>query len=133
VSDFSEFLAKEGIPSGSVVPVTVTYHDPCHLKWHQGISSQPRDILRAIDGVKYLEMEGADDCCGLGGVFSLAHRDISLAIQDKKMQSIKNSGADIVVTSCPGCLIQLRDGVRRNNLPVKVMHISELMRGQKGK
>ena len=134
VSDFSEFLAKEGIPtSQSVEPITVTYHDPCHLKWHQGISSQPREILRSIKGVKYVEMEGADDCCGLGGAFSLAHRDISLAIQDKKMQSIKNTGAQVVVTSCPGCLIQLRDGVKRNNLPVKVMHISELMRGKKEK
>ena len=133
VSDFSEFLAKEGFQSQAVNPVTVTYHDPCHLKWHQGIFSQPREILSAIEGVKYMEMEGADDCCGLGGAFSIAHRDISLAIQDKKMQNIKNSGAQIVVTSCPGCLIQLRDGVRRNNLPVKVMHISELMREQKGK
>jgi glycolate oxidase iron-sulfur subunit len=135
VSDFSEFLAKEGVPtSQSIEPVVVTYHDPCHLKWHQGIFNQPREILRSIEGVKYVEMEGADDCCGLGGVFSIAHHDISLSIQDKKMQNIKNSGAQIVVTSCPGCLIQLRDGVRRNKLPVKVMHISELMRGQgKGK
>ena len=132
ISDFSEFMAKEGFQPQTVEPVTVTYHDPCHLKWHQGISSQPRELLRSIEGVKYVEMEGADDCCGLGGAFSLAHRDISLAIQDKKMQSIKNSGAQIVVTSCPGCLIQLRDGVRRNKLPVKVMHISELMNGKIG-
>jgi len=130
VSDFSEFLVKEGFTSNAVQPVTVTYHDPCHMKWHQGISNQPREILRSIKGVKYVEMEGADDCCGLGGAFTLAHRDMSLAIQDKKMQNIKNTGAQIVVTSCPGCLIQLKDGVRRNNLQVKVMHISELIRGQ---
>jgi glycolate oxidase iron-sulfur subunit len=130
VSDISEFLVKEGIPAQNVQSVTVTYHDPCHMKWHQGISSQPREILRSIKGVKYVEMEGADDCCGLGGAFTLAHRDISLAIQDKKIQNIKDSGAQIVVTSCPGCLIQLRDGVRRNKLPVQVMHISELIRGQ---
>ena len=130
VSDFSEFLVKEGIPTQDVQAVTVTYHDPCHMKWHQGITNQPRDILRSINGVKYVEMEGADDCCGLGGAFALAHRDISMAIQDKKIQNIKNSGAQIVVTSCPGCLIQLRDGVRRNKLPVKIMHISELIRGQ---
>jgi glycolate oxidase iron-sulfur subunit len=131
VSDFSEFLAKEGIKSKSAEPVIVTFHDPCHLKWHQGISSQPRELLRSIEGVKFVEMEGADDCCGMGGAFTLAHRDISLAIQDKKMQSIKNTGAQIVVTACPGCLIQLRDGVKRAGLPVEVMHISELMRGKK--
>jgi glycolate oxidase iron-sulfur subunit len=128
VSDFSEFLAKESVQSAVSEPITVTYHDPCHLKWQQGISSQPRQLLNSIKGVKFVEMERADDCCGLGGAFTIAHRDISLAIQDKKMQNIKNTGAQIVVTSCPGCLIQLRDGVRRNNLPVKVMHISELLR-----
>jgi glycolate oxidase iron-sulfur subunit len=133
VSDFSEFLAKEGIKSRVTEPVIVTYHDPCHMKWHQGISSQPRELLRSIEGVKFVEMEGADDCCGLGGAFTLAHRDISLAIQDKKIQNIKKTGAQIVVTSCPGCLIQLKDGVRRNNLPVKVMHISELMQENKVK
>jgi glycolate oxidase iron-sulfur subunit len=131
VSDFTEFLAKEGVQTSVNEPITVTYHDPCHLKWQQGISSQPRQLLNSIKGVKFVEMEGADDCCGLGGAFSLAHRDISLAIQDKKMQNIKNTGAQIVVTSCPGCLIQLKDGVKRNNLPVKVMHISELMRNNK--
>jgi len=131
VSDFSEFLAKEGFESQIDEPLTVTYHDPCHLKWHQGISNQPREILRSIEGVKFVEMEGADDCCGLGGAFSIAHRDLSLSIQDKKMQSIKKTGAKVVVTSCPGCLIQLKDGVRRNNLPVEVMHISQLMRGKR--
>jgi len=130
VSDFSEFVAKEEFQSHVEKPLIVTYHDPCHLKWHQGISNQPRQLLRSIEGVKFVEMEGSDDCCGLGGAFSIAHRDISLAIQDKKMQSIIKTGAQIVVTSCPGCLIQLKDGVRRNNLPVEVMHISELMRGK---
>ncbi len=75
VSDFSEFLAKEGIKSKAAEPVVVTYHDPCHMKWHQGISSQPRELLRAIEGVKFVEMEGADDCCGHGrGVHAGAPR-----------------------------------------------------------
>jgi glycolate oxidase iron-sulfur subunit len=130
VSDFSEFLAKEDYQPPPLEPITVTYHDPCHMKWHQGISNQPRQLLRSIKGINFVEMDGADNCCGMGGMFSIAHRDISLAIQDKKMQSIIKTGAQIVVTSCPGCIIQLRDGVRRLKLPVQVMHISELMRGQ---
>jgi glycolate oxidase iron-sulfur subunit len=130
VSDFSEFLVKEGYQPPPLELVTVTYHDPCHMKWHQGISDQPRQLLRSIKGMNFVEMEGADDCCGMGGMFSIAHRDISLAIQDKKMQSIIKTGAQIVVTSCPGCIIQLRDGARRLKLPVQVMHIGELMRGQ---
>ena len=77
-------------------------------------------------------MEGADKCCGLGGSFGITHRDASLAILDKKMESIKKTGAEVVVTSCPGCMIQLMDGVRRQGLPIDVMHISRMIRGQKG-
>jgi len=131
VSDFSEFLVKNGAMPGAFdsVPMAVTYHDPCHLRVHQGVYEAPRDLLRAIDGIKYIEMENADSCCGLGGSFGMANREISLAIQAKKMESIKKSGAQAVATSCPGCMLYLADGVRRNRLPVKVMHISRLMRG----
>jgi glycolate oxidase iron-sulfur subunit len=131
VSDFSDFMVKQGFRPETVEPLVVTYHDPCHLKWHQGIAEQPRRLLNSIDGIKFVEMEGADDCCGLGGSFSLSHRDISLAIQDKKMESIKKTGAKVVVTSCPGCIIQLRDGARRHGVDIEVKHISELVRGQK--
>jgi glycolate oxidase iron-sulfur subunit len=131
VSDFSEFLVKEGFQPRPTEPITVTYHDPCHLKWRQAIKDEPRRLLDSIEGVKYIEMEGADECCGLGGAFGITHRDISLAIQAKKMESIKKTGAQIVVTSCPGCLIQLRDGARRHGLPIEVMHISQLIRGRK--
>jgi glycolate oxidase iron-sulfur subunit len=131
VSDLSEFLVREGFQPQPTEPVTVTYHDPCHLKWHQSIKDEPRRLLDSIEGVKYIEMDGADECCGLGGAFGITHRDISLAIQAKKMESIKKTGAQIVVTSCPGCLIQLRDGARRHGLPVEVMHISQLIRGRK--
>ncbi len=147
IRDFSQFLVSEsaaplcdlgettrtgGRPQ-LVEPVTVTYHDPCHLKWHQGISAEPRRLLRSIEGVEFIEMEGADECCGLGGAFSINHREVSLAIQERKMQSIKKTGAQVVVTSCPGCMIQLMDGVRRHGLSVEVMHISQLIRGQKGR
>jgi len=129
VEDLSEFLIKqEFVPrSKSASPVTVTYHDPCHLRWHQGINDDPREILNSIDGVNYVEMEGADKCCGLGGSFGITHRDISLAVLDKKMESIKKTGAEVVVTSCPGCMIQLTGGVRRHRLSIDVMHISQLI------
>jgi glycolate oxidase iron-sulfur subunit len=76
-------------------------------------------------------MEGADQCCGLGGTFGITHRDVSLAIQSKKMESIEKTKAQVVITSCPGCLIQLMDGVRRRQVQFKVMHISQLILGQK--
>lgn len=133
VEDFSEFLIRQGFRSQGTdtSPVTVTYHDPCHLRWHQGINNAPREILGSLEGVKYVEMEGADKCCGLGGSFGITHRDVSLAILDKKMESIKKTGAGVVVTSCPGCMVQLMDGIRRQGAPVEVMHISQLICGQR--
>lgn len=132
VSDLSEFLGREGFQPQPIDPITITYHDPCHLKWHQGISDEPRRLLSSIEGLEYIEMEGADECCGLGGAFGITHREVSLAIQARKMQSIARTGAQAVVTSCPGCLIQLRDGARRHRLSLEVMHISQLIGGQRG-
>ncbi len=132
VEDFSEFLVGQGFKPRAVTtsPTRVTYHDPCHLRWHRGIRESPRQLLTAVEGVEFIEMEGADSCCGLGGSFGITHRETSLAIQAGKMQSIKETHAETVVTSCPGCLIQLMDGSRRHRLPVKVIHISQLICGQ---
>jgi glycolate oxidase iron-sulfur subunit len=109
----------------------VTWHDPCHLKWHQGITAEPRALLRSLKGVTYIEMPDADQCCGLGGSFGIYCRDTSMAIADKKIASLKKTGADALITACPGCIIQLSDACRRNGLSVDVMHISELLLGQK--
>lgn len=129
VSDFSQFIANrnyQAAPRGER-PVKITYHDPCHLKWHQGVSAFPRKILQALDGMEYVEMENADACCGLGGAFGIKHRETSLSIQAGKMRSIRKTGAQKVVTACPGCMIQLMDGVRRHGLRVEVVHLSQLL------
>ena len=134
VSDLSEFLFCRGFRTEDVFspPITVTYHDPCHLKFHQGIFSQPRELLKSINGIKYIEMESADACCGMGGSFSISNRETSLAIQEKKMEAIRKTEAQVVVTSCPGCILNLTDGIRRKKLPVKAMHISQFL-NNKGK
>jgi glycolate oxidase iron-sulfur subunit len=129
VWDFSQFVLHQGLPSrhnrkGSL---TVTYHDPCHLAWHQGIIEPPRRLLADVDGIEYIEMDGADACCGLGGAFGIHHKEISRAIQAKKMKAIAATKADVVATSCPGCIVQLMDGARRLRLPVHVMHIGQLL------
>jgi glycolate oxidase iron-sulfur subunit len=131
--DFSHFLHHHGIVPRlrrKKRPLKVTYHDPCHLKWHQGISEAPRKLLGQMESIVYIEMEGADTCCGLGGAFGIYHRDISLAIQKKKMKAVAATQADVVTTSCPGCLIQLMDGVRRYGLNIDVMHIGQLLNSQ---
>jgi glycolate oxidase iron-sulfur subunit len=135
VEDFSEFLVGQGFKPKAVTdsPTRVTYHDPCHLRWHRGIQESPRQLLTAVEGVDFVEMEGADSCCGLGGSFRITHREASLAIQARKMHSIKKTDAETVITACPGCLIQLMDGSRRHRLPVRVIHISQLICGQTGR
>jgi glycolate oxidase iron-sulfur subunit len=106
---------------------TVTWHDPCHLSRHMGVRAQPRQILKMMPDIKYVEMAEADRCCGMAGSFSLHYYELSTAIADKKIKNIQDSGADIVASGCPGCEIQLMDAIARHKLPVKVMHIMELL------
>jgi len=134
VKDISEFLidvldlpASAYKPSAAAKGKKVSWHDPCHLSRHLGITSQPRQVIKSISGVEYVEMPNADRCCGMAGAFSMHYYDLSKEIGDKKAASIKSTGADIVVSSCPGCEIQLIDSLLRNKVPVKVMHIMELL------
>ena len=105
----------------------VTYHDPCHLVRGQGIAHEPHKLLQAVFGDGYIEMSDADRCCGSGGTYGLTHRNTSLNILDGKTGHIMASGANMVVTSCPGCMIQLRDGLQRHGCDVEVFHVVELI------
>ena len=104
----------------------VTFHDSCHLNRYLGIKEQPRQILKSIEGLTYEEMVRADWCCGMAGTFSIYYYDLSRKIADKKMATIKTTGADIVATGCPGCMMQLIDNTMRHEMPVQVKHIIEL-------
>lgn len=132
VRDALIFLEREGLAQRlAALPkkeqrVKVTYHDPCHLRT-QGITKEPRALLRALPGVEFVEMEGADRCCGLGGTFSVYHWETSKKIGDRKAPGIENSGAELVATACPGCMMQLQDTIARAGLPQKVVHVLELI------
>lgn len=134
VKDISEFLVdilKLPPSAYKVAPEfkgkKVTWHDPCHLCRHLGIKTQPRQILKSLDDILYVEMSNADRCCGMAGSFSIYYYDLSKKIADKKAEGIKATGAEIVVTGCPGCQIQLIDCTVRNKIPVKIMHIMDLI------
>jgi glycolate oxidase iron-sulfur subunit len=130
VYDFSEFLAKHSkLRFGKCLAAAtkVTYHDPCHLNRGQGIKEAPRRVLEALPQVDFVEMQEADRCCGGAGTFSLSHYDLSKAIGRRKAGCIAASGADLVVTSCPSCMMQLEDMLGRNRLPQKVVHLAELV------
>jgi glycolate oxidase iron-sulfur subunit len=102
----------------------VTYHDPCHLARYQGVMDQPRKILRQVFRDSFTEMDN-QGCCGMGGSFNLEHYSLSKKIAKKKIDSIARTGADVVINTCPGCMIQLIDNIERYNFPQRVVHIVE--------
>ena len=132
VIDFSVFLKDNGLfadLSGREKWPTrkrVTYHDPCHLKT-QGITDEPRELLKSLPNVEFVEMDNASSCCGLGGTFSVHHYDTSKEIGAIKSEGIRESGAELVATGCPGCIMQLQDMINHAELKVKAVHILELM------
>lgn len=111
-------------------PVVVTYHDACHASRSQGLVKEPREILKNIPGIEYREMPEADWCCGGAGSYALSHYDLSQKVLDRKMENLKKTKADMLVTSCPACMIQLSYGIRRHGLKTKVCHISQVVAGQ---
>jgi len=127
--DAAELLQKLGLnpeETGSGSALRITYHDPCHLRT-RGITRQPRELLRSAPGIELTEMEGADKCCGLGGTFNVYHYETSLKINASKSAAIVATGADAVVTGCPGCMMQLSDGLKQQGARTRVMHTLEIL------
>jgi len=111
VKDVTELLAELPLePPPGPLEADVTYQDPCHLAHAQRISRAPRDVLTAIPGLRLVEMEHPDRCCGSAGVYSLAHRQMSLDLLDGKMREIAATGAGVIATANPGCMLQLEAG-----------------------
>jgi glycolate oxidase iron-sulfur subunit len=123
--DLTEYLDGVGYRPRQQVDVTFTYHDPCHLVRGQGIRKQPRNLLQAA-GI-FVEMDAADTCCGGAGSFHADYPGIAASILAKKQQNIEATGAGIVVTACPGCLIQLTKAAQNSGNKFKAMHISQVI------
>jgi glycolate oxidase iron-sulfur subunit len=105
----------------------VTYHDPCHLNRNQGIRREPRDLLAKSSGLTYKDMRSPCSCCGLGGGLTYTNYEMSIEITRRKAESVRESGADVVATACPGCIVQLKDGLYRYGVDAKVVHVVELL------
>ncbi|MEK6777931.1 MAG: (Fe-S)-binding protein [bacterium] len=133
VVDLQEFLISRNLLNDVMFteeirsPLRVTYHDPCHLNRGMGVREAPRTILKNLPGVEFIEMRDADRCCGGGGLFSMSHYDLSLKIGRHKAERIRETGADVVATACPSCIIHLTDLLERAGLKIRVMHVCELL------
>jgi glycolate oxidase iron-sulfur subunit len=128
MKDVTEFLASIEL-NRDMTPIetTVTYQDSCHLAHGQKIRSAPRQLLRAIPGLKLKEMPLSDMCCGSAGIYNVLHTDLSMRILEQKMENVNRTKADVVATANPGCMLQLDAGVRKWGHGERVAHVVELL------
>jgi L-lactate dehydrogenase complex protein LldE len=105
----------------------VTFHDSCHQLRDLGISNQPRQLIRSVEGVTFTEMKNAERCCGFGGTFAVKFPDVSCAIGEDKIQSILETGADYVIANDVSCLMHINGLLKRGGHSVKTMHLAELL------
>ncbi len=125
VQDIHEWLAKIGLtsPAAENVPAqTVTYHEACHLCHGQKITAQPRQVLRAIPNLKLVELFESTWCCGSAGIYNIIQPEMAGDLLERKLKHIKNTHVNIVATGNPGCLLQIINGAKAQNLPLRVVH-----------
>src|SRR5207302_9998424 len=126
--DVTEFLTSIELNRNlGNVDATVTYQDSCHLAHGQRIRKSPRQLLAAIPGLAFREMPGADLCCGSAGIYNVVQNEMSMQILTSKMASVNATGAPMIATANPGCMIQLRAGVRLHGSGQRVMHVVEIL------
>jgi Fe-S oxidoreductase len=136
VSHFLEVVwerIQQGMQFRLPLEITVTYHDPCVLSRYLRLIEEPREILRSIEGVEFADVERNKEewstCCGGGGGFEVIFPEVSHILAVNRVKELLATGASVIVTSCPGCLIQLREGVKELKAEgVQVMDMAQLLR-----
>ncbi len=131
VRDLSELLVELGgvrTPSKGSSKRRVTFHDACHLAHAQRITAPPRQLVKALAGEGYVEMSESDVCCGSAGSYNLTEPEMAARLQRRKIENILKSGAEIVVTTNPGCLLQIQAGLREAGAnQVRAVHIADYL------
>jgi glycolate dehydrogenase iron-sulfur subunit len=128
VKDVTEFLAKLGLSARlKHMPQRVTYQDSCHLLHGQKVREAPRQLLRMIPGLEFVELPYSDICCGSAGVYNVTQTEASLELLDEKMTYARKTGAGVIATANPGCLLQLRAGAEIHKTGQEVLHVVELL------
>jgi glycolate oxidase iron-sulfur subunit len=128
VKDITEWLAEVGLPAPKKdVKLRVTYQDACHLAHAQRIRKQPRDLIRSVPGLEFVEMRHADICCGAAGLYSTLEPNMSNRVLQEKLADLTATKADVVVSANPGCQMQLESGLRARGSSMKVQHVTELL------
>jgi glycolate oxidase iron-sulfur subunit len=124
--DVSEVLAGADLPLGPL-NVTATYHDACHLAHGQRIRREPRALLARIPGLRLIDLAESELCCGSAGIYNLLEPEMADRLLDRKIDRIAETGASVVVTGNPGCMLQIAKGARARGLDLEVLHPVELL------
>jgi glycolate oxidase iron-sulfur subunit len=124
--DVSELLAEAELPLGPL-NLTATYHDACHLAHGQRIRREPRALLSRIPGLRLVELADSDLCCGSAGIYNLLEPEMADRLLERKVDRIVATGARVVMTGNPGCMLQIAKGVRARGLDLEVLHPVELL------
>ena len=129
VRDVSVFLAELGIvaPPPLPIPVRAAYHDACHLAHAQGVTQEPRALLRQIPNLTLVEIGEAEICCGSAGTYNMEQPAIAAALGSRKVENVLAAGAQAVITGNIGCLTQLRTHLANRRRPLPVWHTMEVL------
>jgi glycolate oxidase iron-sulfur subunit len=128
VRDVAEFLAELGpVAPRHPLPVSVAYHDACHLGHAQGIRTQPRELLRAIPGLELREVPEGELCCGSAGIWNILFPEPARELGDRKARNIGRTGAELLVTANPGCLMQVASSLQRQGTSIGMAHTAEVL------
>jgi glycolate oxidase iron-sulfur subunit len=128
VRDVAEFLASTPLRGPlQPVPMTVTYHDPCHVVHGQKIRSAPRALLAQIPGLRVIDLPESDWCCGSAGIYNLTQPEMAGRLLRRKVRHVLGTGAAAVVTANPGCILQIQQGLREAGSLVDVVHLVEIL------
>lgn len=128
VRDISEFIYERGaVAPRHPLPVTIAYHDACHLGHAQGVRAQPRELLRGIPGLELREIADADLCCGSAGIYNLLNPVAARELGDRKAANVLRTRAQLLVTANPGCLMQVASSVERADGRIALAHTVEVL------
>lgn len=129
VKDVTQILTSLGGPRAPrrPIPTRVAYHDACHLAHAQGIRREPRELLASIPGLSIVPVAEGDVCCGSAGIFNLVQPDLAAALGDRKASHLSEAQPNVVVTSNPGCILQIQAAAARAGHSYTVRHIVELL------
>lgn len=115
---------------GAELAARLAWHDACHTLRELGHREEPRALLRRVRGAKLVELNDGESCCGFGGTFAVSHPDLSVAILDHKIAAIQRAGVDAVVSSDVSCLMHIAGRLTRLQLPVRALHLAEVLGGE---